>query len=181
MGSKEPVKKIVIADTGPLIALARIDQLALLNRLFGTVLITDAVALELTSGGVFPDGSAITLALAQPWLQMVATTRESTRACQDWINLHQIDMGEASALVMAMHQKSRGDEVLVIVDEARGRHAARHASLAVMGTAGLLLLTKRVGLISKVAPMLATLQQQGYYLSQRLIDAVLQQAGEVDD
>ena len=50
-----------------------------------------------------------------------------------------------------------------------------------MGTAGLLLLAKRVGLISKVAPMLATLQQQGYYLSQRLIDAVLQQAGEVDD
>ena len=85
------------------------------------------------------------------------------------MNLHQNDKGEASALVLASHHIAQGDEVLVIVDEACGRQAARYAGMTITGTAGLLLLAKRFGLLPAVKPLLIALQAQGYYLSDRLL------------
>lgn len=172
------MKKIVIADAGPLIALARIGQLDLLAQLFGTVTLTDLVALEISGGGIFPDTEALVKTLAQPWLETITLSENSLEACRDWVNLHQIDMGEASALVLASQHIAQGDEVLVIVDETRGRQAAQHAGMAILGTAGLLLLAKKFGLVPTVKPLLLALQAQSYFLSARLVEAVLRQAGE---
>ena len=172
------MKKIVIADAGPLIALARIGQLDLLAQLFGTVTLTDLVALEISGGGIFPDTEALVKTLAQPWLETITLSENSLDACRDWVNLHQIDMGEASALVLASQHIAQGDEVLVIVDETRGRQAAQHARMAILGTAGLLLLAKKFGLVPTVKPLLLALQAQSYFLSARLVEAVLRQAGE---
>ena len=172
------VKKVVIADAGPLIALAGIGQLDLLAQLFGQVTLTDLIALELTSGGNFADTAALRSALAQPWLETVTLSKNSIEACRDWVNLHQIDMGEASALVLASQRIAEGDEVLVIMDETRGRQAAQHAAITITGTAGLLLLAKRFGWLPAVKPLLMALQAQSYYLSDRLLEAVLRQAGE---
>jgi predicted nucleic acid-binding protein len=172
------MKRIVIADAGPLIALARIDQLDLLPRLFGKVSVTDVVANELSRGGVFPDTDRLIHALGQSWLETVCLPDPWEEACRDWMNLHQIDLGEASALVLASQAAARGDEVLVIVDDARGRLAAQHARMAITGTAGLLVLGKNHGLLPAVKPLLLALQTQGYFLSERLVQAVLRQAGE---
>lgn len=172
------MKKVVIADAGPLIALARIGRLELLQQLFGKVALTDLVALEITGGGVFADAEPLAKALAQAWLETIVLSQESLEACHDWVNLHQIDMGEASALVLASQHVAQGDEVLVIVDDARGRQAAQHAGLALTGTAGLLLLAKMSGLLPTVKPLLKALQAQSYFLSERLCQAVLRQAGE---
>ena len=172
------MKKIVIADAGPLIALARIGQLELLAKLFGTVTLTELVALEIIGGGIFADTEALVKALAQPWLETITLSEDALEACRDWVNLHQIDMGEASALALASQLIAQGDEVLVIVDETRGRQAAQHAAITITGTAGLLLLAKRFGLLPTVKPLLVALQAQSYYLSDRLLEAVLRQAGE---
>ena len=174
------MKKIVIADAGPLIALARIGQLDLLAQLFGTVTLTDLVALDALEigGGIFPDTEALAKALAQPWLETITLSENSLDACRDWVNLHQIDMGEASALVLASQHIAQGDVVLVIVDESRGRQAAQHVGMAILGTAGLLLLAKKFGLVPTVKPLLLALQAQSYFLSARLVEAVLRQAGE---
>ena len=173
------MKKVVIADAGPLIALARIGQLQLLSQLFGEVFLTDVVALEITTGGVFPDSQALQNALAQSWLQTVTLPDASPEACRDWINLHQIDMGEASALVLASQCQAQGDDVLLVMDETRGRQAAAHAHIAIIETAGLLILAKNEHLLAAVKPLLAALQAQNYFLSARLLEAVLRQAGEV--
>ena len=172
------MKKVVIADAGPLIALARIGQLKLLPQLFGKVTVTDLVAGELTSGGIFPDTAALAHALAQPWLETVAVSAFALEKCRALVNLHQIDMGEASAWVLASQYNSEGDEVLLIVDETRARIAAQHERIAITGTAGLLLLAKNAGLLHAVTPLLLSLQAEGYFLSHRLMDAVMRQAGE---
>ncbi|PKO61668.1 MAG: hypothetical protein CVU24_07595 [Betaproteobacteria bacterium HGW-Betaproteobacteria-18] len=172
------MQRIVIADAGPLIALARIKQLDLLPGLFGKVSVTDLVVNEITQGGVFPDTASLLHALRQPWLETVPMPESWLAQCRDWVNLHQIDMGEASALVLASQRIARGDEVLVIVDEARGRMAAEHAHIALTGTAGLLVLAKNLGLLPAVQPLLLALQSQDYFLSGRLLQAVLRQAGE---
>ncbi len=147
-------------------------------QLFGEVFLTDVVALEITSGGVFPDSQALQNALTQPWLQTVTLPNTSLEACRDCINLHQIDMGEASALMLASECQTHGDEMLLIVDETRGRQAASHAYIAIIGTAGLLILAKNTRLLAAVKPLLAALQAQNYFLSARLVEAVLRQAGE---
>ncbi len=171
-------KGVVIADAGPLIALARIGELELLPRLFGQVLVTAQVAAELTQGGVFADTGHLLAALQQPWLKTVDLSEPWLLECHHWIHLHQIDMGEASALVLANHAMEQGDEVLLIVDETRGRQAAQHAHIAIIGTAGLMLLAKKMGWLQAVKPLLLTMQSQGYYFSDRLVQAVLRQARE---
>jgi len=177
VGAPRP-KRVVIADAGPLIALARMGQIALLPQLFGQVTLTTQVANELTQGGMFPDTEALVQALQQPWLVTVDLPPPQLLECADWIHVHQIDMGEASALVLASHAKAQGSAVLLIVDEARGRAAAQHADIAIIGTAGLMLLAKDKGWLQAVKPLLLALQAQGYYLSDRLVQAVLRQAGE---
>ena len=99
--------------------------------------------------------------------------------CRDLISLHQIDMGEASALVLAQQlQDGQAKAVLLLIDDHRGRQAAQHCAIAAMGTAGLLVLAKQTGRIAAVKPFLLALRQAGYFLSDRLIEAVLLQVGE---
>ena len=173
------MKKIVIADAGPVLALARIGQLSLLPRLFGKVLLTDLVASALmTDGGVFADTAALQKAFAADWLEIIKTSDQDLLQFRDWVNLHQIDMGEASALVLATTHAALGDDVLIILDDARERQAAQHARLKALGTAGLLILAKNAKMIIEVKPLLMTLQAEHYFLSERLLNAVLQLVNE---
>ena len=122
--------------------------------------------------------AALQQALVAPWLETVKTSAHDLLKCRDWINLYQIDMGEASALVLASTHANLGDDVLIMLDEARGRQAALHAKLNVLGTAGLLILAKNAKLIGEVKPLLLALQAEQYFLSERLVKAVLKLAGE---
>jgi predicted nucleic acid-binding protein len=171
--------RIVIADAGPLIALARIGHLELLSKLFGSVSVTSIVAAEVLQGGDFPDGSVLSQAFAQTWLQRVnADSADQLSQAKSLMNLYQIDPGEASSMVLAQQAHAQGDQALMVMDDLRGRSAAQHARLPVVGTTGVLLLAKRQGQVTHVTPLLLNLRQNGYFLSQRLIDSALQQAGE---
>jgi predicted nucleic acid-binding protein len=171
--------RVVIADAGPLIALARIGQLALLRKLFGSVSVTSIVADEVLLGGDFPDGSALSQAFTQTWLQRVnVDNADQLSQAKSLMNLYQIDPGEASSMVLAQQAHVDGDQALLVMDDLRGRNAAQHARLPVIGTTGVLLLAKRQGQVSHVRPLLLGLRQNGYFFSQRLIDSALQQAGE---
>ncbi len=177
-------RRVVIADAGPLIGLARIGRLDLLPRLFGTVSVTRWVADEVLNGGEFPDLAALKAAFTEPWLQAAdladtdADAEASLEECRALINLHQIDMGEASALVLAQQLATRGTAALLLIDEHRGRQAAQHCQVAIIGTAGLLVLAKQAGAVDKVRPLLLALREGGYFLSDRLVEAVLAQSGE---
>ena len=171
--------RVVIADAGPLIALAGIDRLALLHTLFGCVSVTSIVADEVLQGGDFPDGSVLSQAFAQNWLNRVnVDSQDQLSRAKNLMNLHQIDAGEAISMVLAQQAHANGDKALLVMDDLRGRNAAQHSHLSVVGTTGVLLLAKRQGQVSHVKPLLLHLRQNGYFLSQRLIDSALQQAGE---
>ena len=119
-----------------------------------------------------------THALAQPWLETMAVSASELEECRVQVNLRQIDRGEASAWVLSSQCTSEGDEVLVMVDETRGRMAAQHGRIALTGTAGLLLLAKNAGLLNAVTPLLLGLQAEGHFLSHSLMEAVARLAGE---
>lgn len=171
--------RIVIADAGPLIALARIGQVDLLNQLFGSVHVTSVVADEVLHGGNFPDTSVLSQAFSQTMRWRVnPQSADQLNHAKRLMNLYQIDPGEASSMVLAKHAQTEGDQALLVMDDWRGRSAAQHAGLPMVGSVGVLLLAKQQGQVKHIKPLLLDLHQHGYFLSQRLIDGALEQAGE---
>jgi predicted nucleic acid-binding protein len=215
MAAPEPsrlgmLQRVVIADAGPLIGLARIGCLNQLRALFGGVTLPAVVAAEIgidprdvaamggassdcagldravisseTDGWSDPDvrihprpgASAIAEALGAGWLRIA-----SPSGLPDIEPLIPgVDPGERSTIALALHWQAAGAQVLVIVDDCCGRAEARSRGLSILGTAAVLVLAKEQRLIPACAPLLVALREEGYYLSDGLVAAVLAEVGE---
>jgi predicted nucleic acid-binding protein len=68
--------------------------------------------------------------------------------------------------------------VAVVLDDRLGRKATRQVQVAVTGTAGVLIQAKQAGFIPFVRPLLEALRQQGYWLSDTVLDVATRMAGE---
>lgn len=167
-----PMKTVVIADAGPLIGLARIDRLSLLNMLYGTVVIPEAVLAELGVEADRPGAKALSTALAEGAIQPRALAYGCETELASLLLL--LDAGESAAILLAEQMDCR----FLLIDERRGREVARHRGIPVAGLAGVLLAAKRSGVLESVGPVLADLSRQGYRLSTALVAEVLRQAGE---
>lgn len=150
---------VVIADAGPLIALAKISQLHLLPALFTTVLITRAVADEcLRSQST--DAVLIRQALESGWLKCVDNP----------VFLHPLSrslgLGEQTSIVYALQTDTK---TLLIMDDALARKQALRKQLIIVGTAALLFDAQRKGLIADAETLIADLNQVGYRISDIVI------------
>jgi predicted nucleic acid-binding protein len=86
-----------------------------------------------------------------------------------------LDLGEAEVIALALEHPAD----IVIMDERLGRQTAAYFGLRCIGTIGILVAAKRQGFIPAIRPDLERLKyQQGYYISERLYDRVLADAGE---
>ncbi len=166
-----PRARVIVADTGPLIALARLEQLPLLTTLFTEVHIPRTVLAEATVKRGSADGEAIH-AFAMQSAQLGETI--DTPLVRHLLRL--LDDGETQALVLA---KQLGCAVLM--DEKRGRQVARRQGVPVVGVLVVLLQAKLDHHIDELSPMISHLQDSGYRLSETLVDAVLNLAGEMPD
>ncbi len=159
----------IVADASPLIALARIDRLALLGQLFERVLVPEAVAGECTVELHRPGARAIHEAIADGRLEVREV--EGGDLLEELGRL--LDEGEAEALVLA-----RDTGFTLLIDERRGRAVAAEMGIRMLGTGGLLVAAKRAGHLDEVAPLMAALRDHGYRLSDRLVEAILRLCGE---
>lgn len=167
-------RKVVLADAGPLIGLARIDALVLLSRLFGRVVITDKIHAELfPSAGSFADAALLQAALDQDWIKVVNAPPAPFK-----LKNPGVDAGEASAIHLACHCRDAGDAVLLVMDDRVGRLEACSHGIALIGTAGLIAMAKTQGLIPAARPLLENLARNGYYLGNSVTEAVLARIGE---
>ena len=104
----------------------------------------------------------------------------------EWIKIEQIqdrksiayflylDKWEAEAIVLAT--ESEAD--LILLEESPGRFHAKHAGLRVTGTIGILVKAKKQGLISELKPLILELKDKGVWLSESLIERILELANE---
>ena len=158
----------VVSNSGPLIGLAAVSRLHLLKDLYGFALIPDAVYEEVAGAGHDRPGAA-ELEEAK-WLQRVAVNPPPDR-----LLLEELGRGEAEAITLAVHLKAR----LLVLDDRKARRIAEIAyGIRVKGVAGILVSAKRKGLLSEVIPVLDAMRTAGYYLSERVLSAVRQEAGE---
>jgi predicted nucleic acid-binding protein len=149
---------IVVADAGPLIALAQIGRFNLLQSLYGQLRIPPAVRDEVVASGRGRPGAVEVSAAA--WIRVVEV--RDTTAVQ--LMRDQLDAGESEAIVLALELKAD----LLLIDEARGRRVAEARGLNKTGTVGTLIVAKRWGLVPAVTPLLDELQVAGFRMSETL-------------
>jgi uncharacterized protein len=166
----------VIADAGPLIAIARIDHLKLLHRLYGKVIVPSVVWREITSAGAFDDIKVIRFAQTKAWLEIAV--EEPDLNLDPTSPLWIIDAGERAAITLALKYQQNGTEPLLILDDAAARASAKIFSLPMIGTIGILLRAKTLGFISEVMPLAIKLQNSGYFFSDALISSVAERTRE---
>ncbi|MFZ5757715.1 MAG: DUF3368 domain-containing protein [Pseudomonadota bacterium] len=162
------MKDCVVADSGPLIALARLGALALPARLWGRVLVPATVLAECTFTDQKNGAERINQALISGWLEECADL-----PVEEEVASFRLDAGETQAILLA-----RRHEALLLIDEIRGRRVAARLALAHVGTCGLLVSAKRAGLISAVRPLLDDLLAAGYFLAPALVVDTIKLAGE---
>jgi predicted nucleic acid-binding protein len=160
-------KQRVICNTTPLIALSIIDKLSLLERLYGSVLIPEAVEDEIMAGRQGKAGFHIVQ--ATEWITTVPL-EDPIRATL----LSDLDRGEAEVIALALETSAD----LIILDERLARQHAARLGLTMTGTLGILVRAKQEGMIDLVRPYIELLLAGGIYLSDALIDHALALAGE---
>lgn len=146
----------VVSNTTPLNYLVLIDHQEILPVLFGHVLIPEAVWHELRSPAA-PQPVKAFLETWPSWLER----RIVSQVPQD---LQQLDPGEQEAIALA---QSVGAS-LVLLDEKKGRQAARDLGFVVTGTLGVLDLAARRGLVDLV-DALKRLERTTFRITPRLL------------
>ncbi len=163
---------VVVADAGPLIALARGGHLQLLQTLYEEILVPPAVHIELCLGSGRPGSKRLAEAFEQGWLQVKRPSANAASALDELILL--LDLGEAEAIVLAEEMDCR----FLLIDERKGRAVARRRGVLVAGIAGILLTAKKHGFIGEVLPLIKDLKQIGYRMSAALVSEIARLAGE---
>ncbi len=150
---------VVVSDASPLIALQQIGQLALLERLFGTLLIPPAVARETDIGGTWPT-----------WIH----ERPPAQPLSSQVLRASLGPGESEAISLAL--EAHAD--LLIVDDRPARRLAQALGIPIIGTLGVLFAAKRKGIIAAVRPHIDALLAADFRAAPDLVARVLADAGE---
>jgi predicted nucleic acid-binding protein len=164
--------KLIVADSGPLIVFARSGHLDLLLAMTETIIAPTAVLHECTRDASRPGAAAILQALHDGRLHEQSGNADA--AIVQLQNLAMLDEGETAAIALAMELHAP-----VLMDERLGRRVARHHKVPVIGSAGVLLHAKKLGLIDAVRPVLDGWRHDiGYFMSDALRTEILVRAGE---
>jgi predicted nucleic acid-binding protein len=153
---------IVVADTSPLNYLIEIDCIDLLHRLYGSIVIPQAVAFELSH-------SDAPLKVRE-WVEKLpdwANTRRSSS--QPDPGLAFLDLGEREAIQIALEM----DADLLLIDERQGSREAERRGLTVTGTLGVLLEAGLPGLIDPEAAYRRLIGETNFRKSAELENAFL--------
>lgn len=158
---------IVVSDASPIIALFWLDRLQLFPALFGQVYATPVVYQEILTQPFTIDPRPLS---HLPWLTIQPIQNQlAATLLQD-----QLDPGESEAIVLA-HELS---VALLLMDERRGRRQAIQGGLTVMGTLGILLRARQLGLVTEIRPLLDQLLLLPFHMSTELYQEILRRAGE---
>jgi predicted nucleic acid-binding protein len=149
------LREPAVTDSTCLIGLDRIGRLDLLPKLFDPIAAPPEVERE--------------WGLSAPWLRIEPPSNPSAVTALKML----VDDGEAEAIALATERQHR-----IILDDRRARDLAHRMGLKVIGTVGILIRAKRVGLLPWIKPVLNELTEKGFRLSEDLKREALSLAGE---
>lgn len=158
----------VVADSSFLIGISVCEQWDALSEIVESLYIADAVWKEVVEDGQGKPG--------QKELQQAAFIHRKSISSSHTVSMLTtfLDKGEAETLVLATELNIS----TVFIDDLRGRKVAQSIGLRCLGVAGFLLFAKSLNIIQEVRPSLLLLQQNGFRLSKKLINEILNSAKE---
>jgi len=160
-----PIERVVI-NASPLITLFRAGLSALLPRLFAELLVPDAVWNEVVSR-TYDDPAARGLPQS-PWARRTAVPTHPP------VQLWNLGAGETAVLSLALTNAA----YTAIVDDGAARRCARVMGIPTIGTAGIVVLARRKGLIESTENTLRRLQSAGLWLSDDLVAQLAAQSDQ---
>jgi hypothetical protein len=162
-----PSEKAIIADSSPLIGLAKIGQLDLLRHLAQRVVVPPAVWKEVVDPAMSAPGARDVA--GSKWIEVVTPDPVAVAPL-----LILLGAGEAEAIALAQRETS----AVLLLDDLRARKIAARLNLRRMGTIALLGRAKRAGLVGNLRPLLKALVDCGIHIRPELMAAALKEAGE---
>ena len=156
---------VVVSDSGPLIALGRLDRLAVLAGVFREVQVPRDVLAECLRRPELPDAQAIQSAVASGILLLCDAAP---------VRVDGLGAGESAAIGRAMEIGAA-----LLADDLAARHHAAGLGLTVIGTLGVLVRAKRLQLLPAVRPLIEQLRASGHRLGPSAIADALRAAGEL--
>lgn len=157
-----------VSNTGPIVALAKADQLSLLRIFYGEVLIPPAVHRELLAK-VGPEAQRIDDGLAG-FLRITPISPPSEELGR---LTSALGAGEQQAIGLALEVRG-----VLVIDDRAGRKVAGRLGIATTGAIGVLLRAKQEGHLPMVGPVLEGIRRQGYWLSDAVVETARRLAGE---
>ena len=152
----------VVSNSSPLIALAKIEMLNVLNE----VVIPKAFFDEITK----PEKEYVKELYVWGKDKVIGV---KNRKAVEYLEMI-IDKGKAETVVLA--EELSADAVLI--DDLKARKIAKFRGLNVIGTVGILLSAKDIGLISEIKPLLEALMKKKIRISKGLYGHALELANE---
>ncbi|MDD6489229.1 MAG: DUF3368 domain-containing protein [Clostridia bacterium] len=159
----------VVVNSTPLLVLGNIGKLDILRELYGKIYISEAVFKEVSEKN---DAASAALRSSNDWIQ-VLNIENPTDYAMYRAKLH---AGEVETMILAQQKSLQAD--LVILDDLAARKTAKFLGLNVTGTMGVLIKAKQEGIITEVKPLLNDIIQNGFFISDKVIQMVLKVVGE---
>jgi hypothetical protein len=162
-----------ISNTSPLTNLAVIGRLDLVRVQLSTVAVPDAVWQEMLSLPHRDGRSALLAAREAGWLQVITLANSAVAGS---LRLAGLDAGEAEAIALAVETTS----TLLLMDERKGRAAARSLGVPVTGALGIVAKARRTGAIPSAKAEIDRLRSEaGFFISSDVEAHTLRLAAEL--
>ena len=159
----------VVSNSTPIIHLNKLGCLHLLETLYKKVYITRWVFEECTCDSQQTPGITEEIEIIKKASFIEISDIENSILFLTLSKL--VDEGEASAITLALEKQAD----LILLDETEGRELADVHNLNYIGTIGILLKAREMGLIAlSVSEILNNLKGTGFYLSKKLEKFILE-------
>lgn len=152
---------IVVSDTTPLISLLKIERIGLLEKLFGQVLIPQAVFDEL----IVNDRFKLEADQIRRKQFIEVKTVKNPESASILKRATGLDQGESEAIILTDEQNAD----VLLMDEAKGRAVSFQMGFRIMGTIGILMAAYEENELTadEVRECVEGLQRAGRHISQR--------------
>jgi predicted nucleic acid-binding protein len=162
----EKKKKIkIICNSSPIIGLAKVGRLDIIENLYREIIVPEAVFDELIIKGEDKEETAEITKLFDRNIVTVqkVSNRNLIRALRK-----DLDYGESEVIVLALELQAD----LVVLDEKEARDMAEFYNLKKIGLLGILIRAKERGLISSVKEYMDRLIKAGFRIDKNLYELI---------
>ena len=116
----------------------------------------------------------IALEFSESLPEWVIIENVQNKKYQQLLDLY-LDLGEASAIALALEKV----DVLLILDDLKGRKEAEKLGFRITGTLGILFKAKREGLITELKSYIEKLKAVGFRISPKIEEDILIKSKEI--